>query len=71
MLPSATGLDFDNSHQLQADLSSATGATINELRKASALQQWLELMARAGSRYREQIYAIFGERIPDYTVQIP
>jgi hypothetical protein len=28
-------------------------------------------MARAGSRYREQIYAIFGERIPDYTVQVP
>jgi len=53
------------------DLSNATGATINELRKASALQQWLELMARAGSRYREQIHAIFGERIPDYTVQVP
>jgi len=45
--------------------------SINELRKASALQQWLELMARAGSRYREQIYSIFGERIPDYTVQVP
>lgn len=45
--------------------------TINELRKASALQKWLELMARAGSRYREQIFAIFGERIPDYTVQVP
>lgn len=45
--------------------------TINELRKASALQQWLELMARAGSRYREQIFAMFGERIPDYTVQVP
>ena len=45
--------------------------SINELRKASAIQRWLELMARAGSRYREQILAIFGERIPDYTVQIP
>ena len=33
--------------------------------KASALQRWLEIMARAGSRYREQIHAIFGERIPD------
>ena len=54
-----------------ADLSQATAATINELRKASALQEWLELMARAGSRYREQIFAIFGERIPDYTVQVP
>jgi hypothetical protein len=69
--PSLTYVDIDNSADLQADLSQATGATINELRKASALQQWLELMARAGSRYREQIYAIFGERIPDYTVQIP
>lgn len=45
--------------------------TINELRRATALQRWLELMARAGSRYREQIFAIFGERIPDYTVQVP
>lgn len=62
-------LDLSGSHAV--DLSSATGATINELRKASALQQWLELMARAGSRYREQIFAIFGEKIPDYTVQIP
>ena len=62
-------IDVSKTHA--ADLSSATAATINELRKASALQQWLELMARAGSRYREQIYAIFGERIPDYTVQVP
>lgn len=62
---------LDNASNLQADLSSATAATLNDLRKASALQQWLELMARAGSRYREQIFAMFGERIPDYTVQIP
>lgn len=56
----------------QVDLvGEAQAVTINELRKASALQQWLELMARAGSRYREQIFAIFGERIPDYTVQVP
>lgn len=62
-------LDVSETHVV--DLSNATGATINELRKASALQQWLELMARAGSRYREQIHAIFGERIADYTVQVP
>ena len=62
-------LDVSDTHVV--DLSNATGATINELRKASALQQWLELMARAGSRYREQIHAIFGERIADYTVQVP
>jgi len=53
------------------ELEGTMDLTINELRKASALQQWLELMARAGSRYREQIHAIFGERIPDYTVQVP
>ena len=62
-------IDVSTTHIV--DLSNATGATINELRKASALQQWLELMARAGSRYREQIHAIFGERIADYTVQVP
>ena len=45
--------------------------TINELRKATALQRFLEVMARGGSRYREQIHAIFGERIPDYTVAVP
>jgi len=66
-----TNANVDVSASHAVDLSSATGATINELRKASALQEWLELMARAGSRYREQIYAIFGERIQDYTVQIP
>ena len=64
-------VNIDVSETHVVDLSSATGATINELRKASALQQWLELMARAGSRYREQIHAIFGERIADYTVQVP
>lgn len=64
-------LRIDVSGHTYADLSNATAASINDLRKASALQQWLELMARAGSRYREQIFAMFGERIPDYTVQVP
>ena len=66
-----TNANIDITATHAVDLTSATGATINELRKASALQEWLELMARAGSRYREQIFAIFGEKIPDYTVQIP
>ena len=71
-LSTQTGnINVDVSETHVVDLSNATGATINELRKASALQQWLELMARAGSRYREQIHAIFGERIADYTVQVP
>ena len=66
-----TGVSLDSSDNYSVDLADGVQITINELRKASALQQWLELMARAGSRYREQIHAIFGERIPDYTVQIP
>jgi hypothetical protein len=69
--PGSYWVDIDVTSNTVADLSSATATTINELRKASALQQWLELMARAGSRYREQIFAMFGERIPDYTVQVP
>lgn len=64
-------LNLDGSENYQVDLSTATSATINELRKATALQRWLELMARGGSRYREQIHTLFGERIPDYTVQVP
>jgi len=72
ILKSGTGdINIDVTQTHVADLANATATTINELRKATALQRWLELMARAGSRYREQIYAIFGERIPDYTVQIP
>ena len=62
---------LDITQHTAVDLTNATATTINELRKASALQRYLEIMARAGSRYREQIHAIFGERIPDYTVQIP
>lgn len=61
----------DNGQKLGSLQGTMEAVTINELRKASALQKWLEIMARAGSRYREQIFAIFGERIPDYTVQVP
>lgn len=66
-----TGVAIDSSANYSVDLGDSTSVTINELRKATALQRWLELMARAGSRYREQIQAIFGERVPDYTVQVP
>jgi len=62
--------DGENTTDFSAN-SLNSNISIVELRKASALQKWLELMARAGSRYREQIHAIFGERIPDYTVQVP
>lgn len=56
---------------LYADLSDTTAATINDLRKAVAVQQYYEAMARGGSRYREQVQALWDVTISDKTVQIP
>lgn len=56
---------------LKADLNSVTGATINNLRQAFAVQQFMEADARGGSRYREIIRNHFGVDIDDKTVQIP
>lgn len=53
------------------DLGSVTATTINELRNAIAVQQYYEAMARGGSRYREQIQALWNVTISDKTVQIP
>lgn len=56
---------------LGADLSTVTAATINDLRKAVAVQQYYEALARGGSRYREQVQALWNVTISDKTVQIP
>lgn len=56
---------------LVADLSSVTAATINDLRQAVAVQQYYETLARGGSRYREQVRALWDVTISDKTVQIP
>nr|DAJ89996.1 MAG TPA: Major capsid protein [Microviridae sp.] len=56
---------------LGADLSRVTATTINELRKAVAVQQYYEALARGGSRYREQVKALWDVTISDKTVQIP
>ncbi len=45
--------------------------TINDLRKSIKLQEWLELSARAGARYVEQIRAFFGVRSSDARLQRP
>lgn len=49
----------------------ATEVTINELRRATKLQRWLERAARTGSRYIEQIYSHFGVRSSDARLQRP
>lgn len=56
---------------MYADLASVTAATINDLRKAIAVQQYYEALARGGSRYREQVQALWNVVISDKTVQVP
>lgn len=56
---------------MYADLASVTAATINDLRKAVAVQQYYEALARGGSRYREQVQALWDVVISDKTVQVP
>ena len=56
---------------LGADLGSVTAATINDLRKTVAVQQYYEALARGGSRYREQVQALWDVTISDKTVQVP
>ena len=56
---------------LQADLSNATAASINDLRNAIVVQHILERNARNGSRFREIINAAYGVVISDKTNQIP
>lgn len=45
--------------------------TINDLRRAEMLQQWLELNARAGTRYTEFLQAHFNVRPEDARLQRP
>lgn len=56
---------------MEARLDNATSATINQLRQAISVQQYYEALARGGSRYREQINAIWDVNISDKTVQVP
>lgn len=49
----------------------STSVTINELRKATALQRWLEKSARGGSRYAEQLLSFWGVRSSDARLQRP
>jgi len=54
-----------------ADLSTATAATINQLRQAFQIQKVLERDARGGTRYTEIIRAHFGVISPDARQQRP
>lgn len=54
-----------------ADLSSASAATINQLRQAFATQYFFENDARFGTRYVELLLGHFGVNAGDYRLQRP
>ncbi len=54
-----------------ADLSTATAATINQLREAFQIQKLYERDARGGTRYTEIIRSHFGVNSPDARLQRP
>lgn len=62
---------YDPRGTLLADLSEATGITINQLRYAVHLQRFLENNARGGARYIEQLLSHFGVRSSDSRLQRP
>lgn len=59
--------------ELFADTSNliTQSTTINDLRRAFRLQEWLEKAARGGSRYIENILSHFGVRSSDKRLQRP
>ena len=56
---------------LQADLSTVTAATINQLRQSFQIQRLLERDARGGTRYTEILRSHFGVISPDARLQRP
>lgn len=62
-VPPLTGTLFSRNSQ------SENLATINDLRRAYALQRWLEKAARAGTRYVESLLVHFGVRSSDKRLQ--
>lgn len=71
-------LDITGTHRTRtsfagivASLKNATSNTINDLRTAFRLQEWLERNARAGSRYSEFLKAHFGVTSSDARLQRP
>lgn len=64
-------LQDDNAVNLRVENIDSLGITINDLRQAVKLQEWLERSARGGSRYIEQILAHFGVHSSDKRLQRP
>ncbi len=67
----ANGEVYNAGRALFADLSTATAATINQLRQSFQIQKLLERDARGGTRYTEIIRSHFGVVSPDARLQRP
>ena len=66
-----TAAYYDPNGTLHADLSTATAASINELRQAFQIQRLLERDARGGTRFTEIVRSHFGVISPDARLQRP
>lgn len=69
--PNNAAMAWDTTTGLRADLSTATAATINQIRQAFQIQKLLERDARGGTRYTELVKAHFGVTSPDARLQRP
>ncbi|AZL82992.1 major capsid protein [Apis mellifera associated microvirus 52] len=68
--PAAVGAGIDPNGSLYADLSTASAATITQLRTAFALQQYAENRSLYGSRYSDYL-ALMGVKSSDARLQRP
>lgn len=67
----AGGSDTIIKNLIDPQVIDTTSVTINELREAIKLQEWLEKNARGGARYIEQILSHFGVQSSDARLQRP
>ncbi|UYD39215.1 MAG: major capsid protein [Wigfec virus K19_152] len=67
--PPGESVNIDNTENLIVDLTTATAVTIEDLRRATRLQEWLEINARGGNRYIENIQNHFGVKSSDARLQ--
>lgn len=68
-VPSGVGQTDGRIENIEEVELTSGGFTINQLRLSARLQEWLEKMARGGSRYIEQIKAHFGVTSSDARLQ--
>lgn len=70
-LGTSTTLWWGSNTGLQANLSAAVGATLNQVRQSYAVQHLLEADARGGTRDVESIQHRWGVTVPDFRLQRP